>query len=985
MRECRYFLRMGGVWIAVLVCLLRVDSFAQGRWQSVGIIHARSVQAIRYIDANTDIVAGGLQSTNNIIRYTNRGLDIDIYNDYDTTALRFTDVSFPTHTIGYVVGWQGAVLKTINTSNSWFYLNRYLPLSVRERDFNGTYFVNSKEGFVVGGQDDTVQTILKTSDGGTTWSVQRDMNGHWLTSVCFISATTGFAVGKGGTLLKTTNGGTNWNVVSIPGAVSARDFNKVYFKNASVGFIVGGSEFGLKQTILQTTDGGNTWNTIVDADNQEILNDIGFKDALHGFAVGNKGVIKATTDGGNTWNTFALPDSINDTIRNLRTVHFFNTYTGAFGGEWGKYFVYTEDLPTAPSVRTDSVTLFSDNSVRFSGSVNPNGINTHVAFEYGTTIAFENSTQITPDSIAGNSFQSVSATTSSLSPGRYYFRIRASGPGGDSAGIILSFTIGLPVAVTGDASVDPTNQVRLFGRVHPHGSSATVVFEYGQTISLGNTIPVFGNPISGNSDRQVSVITPALSEGIYYYRVKATAGTDSSLGELRQFYIGANPIPNFDFEFWGEDTLVTLKDWLSYSIRVGVSFDGSRSIIMDGRDNKDGFGVVLMGTISNNFPVGGVPFTARPDSLAVHYKSALLSGYPALVFIILKKNGISIAQQAFYIQDSTHGAFVRKAFPIFYTDSTTLPDSVILAFVSNDPLFGLTVNPDNRLEIDNVSFTGTTQNVPNPGFEELTNIITQYPISWMTFDRRNRINLPQTVVRTDKAQHGQYAAKVQNLLSLHNPGVMQSHVEGGNDIYGPIFPVNGRVSSLNGYYIFNPDGDTAQVSVNVYKAGAQVGKGAIELWDNDTVYKPFSVRIFYDDSTVVPDSANISITSINDNVTYSVKGNSILFIDNISFDGLHQSDTLIASGFIQHELNALLLRIYPNPAVHYIAVKWPAGRRIAGAVVFDINGKAMNAPFIANAYNDVLMINVSDLPSGLFILSIQTGADVYTGKFIIHR
>ncbi len=985
MQESKDFFRMGSVWVAVLFSLLAVDSFAQGRWHSVGILHARSVQSIKYIDAYTNIVVGGIQSTNNIIRYNGRGLNIDYYNDYDTTTLRFTDVSFPTHTIGYAVGWQGAVLKTINTSNSWFYLKRYLPISVRERDFNGTYFLNSKEGYVVGGQDDTVQTILKTTDGGTTWSVQRDITGHWLTSICFVSSSRGFAVGKGGTVLKTTNGGTNWSVVSIPGAVSARDFNKVYFRNASVGFIVGGSEFGLKQTILQTTDGGDTWNTIVDADGQEILNGIGFKDAQNGFAVGNKGAIKATTDGGNTWNTFALPDSINDTIRNLRTVHFFNTYTGAFGGEWGKYFVYTEDLPPAPSVRTDSVTIFSDNSVRFSGSVNPNGINTHVTFEYGTTMAFENSTQVTPDSVAGNSFQSVSATTSILSPGRYYFRIRASGPGGDSAGIILSFTIGLPVAVTGDASIDPANQVRLFGRVHPHGSNATTVFEYGPTISLGNTIPVFGNPISGNSDRQVSVITPALSEGIYYYRVKATTNIDSSFGELRQFYIGANPIPNFDFESWGEDTLIALKDWLTNSIREGISYDGSRSIIMDGRDNKDGFGVVLMGTISDNFPAGGVPFTARPDSLVVHYKSALQTGYPALVFIILKKNGVSVAQQPFYIQDSTHGAFVRKAFPITYTDPSALPDSVILAFVSNDPLFGITVNPDNMLEIDNVSFTGTTQNVPNPGFEELSTIITQYPISWMTFDRRNPINIPQTVTRTDKAMHGQYAVKLQNHLSLHNPALMMSYIE-GNDNYGPTFELTGRVSTLNGYYIFNPEnGDTANISVNVYKDGIQIGKGNINLWDMDTIYKPFSVRILYDDSVAVPDSANIGIASINDFVTYAAKGNSILYVDNLSFDGSHQPDTLVASGIIQDELKAHLLRIYPNPAVHYIAVEWPAGKRISGAVVFDINGKAMNAPFIANAFNEVLMLNVSDLPPGLFVLSIQAEADVYAGKFIIHR
>ncbi len=978
------FVRYSRVLFPLFVFFLSTNLFAQGRWQSVGIIHARSVQSIKYIDAYTDIVVGGIQSTNNVIRYNERGLNLDFYNDYDTTTLRFTDVSFPTHTIGYVAGWQGAILKTINTSSSWFYLKRYLPVSVRERDFNGIYFINSKEGYVAGGQDDTIQTILKTTDGGTTWSIQRDIPGHWLTSVCFVSATTGLAVGKGGTVLRTTNGGANWNIVSIPGTVSARDFNKVYFKNSLVGFIVGGDELNIKQTILKTTDGGNTWNVSADLDGQEILNGIGFKDAQNGFVVGNKGVIKATTDGGDTWSTFALPDSINDTIRNLRTVHFFNSYTGAFGGEWGKYFVYMENLPPAPSARTDSVTVFTDNSVRFSGAVNPNGTKTHVTVEYGTTTAFENIVTVSPDSISGSSFLPVSVTTSVLNPGRYYYRIRASGPGGDSTGETKMFMVGLPVVVTGDASIDPANQVRLFGRVHPHRSDVTVAFEYGTTRAFGTILPVSGNPLSGNSDLPVSVITPALPEGVYYYRVRAVTGIDSSFGEVRQFYIGANPIPNFDFESWAEDTLITLKDWLTNSITSGVSYDGSRSIILDGRLNKDGFGVVIMGTIAHDFPSGGVPFTARPDSLIIHYKSALMTGYPALVFIILKKNGVSIAQQPFYIEDSTHGVFVRKAFPITYTEPVTLPDSVFLAFLSNDPLFGLTVNTDNILEIDNVSFAGTTQNVPNPGFEELTTILTQYPVSWMTFDRRNPINIPQTVVRTDKAQHGQYAVKLQNQLSLHNPAVMSSHIE-GNDIFGPTFPVNGRVATLNGYYIFQPDGDTAQVSVNVYKAGTQVATGNICLSDHDTLYKPFSVPIIYDDSTVIPDSANIIISSINDNVTYSVKGNSILYLDNISFDGLHQSDNLIASGIINNGTKAYPLRIFPNPAVTYIAVEWPAGRSLSSAVVFDMNGKSANASVIANAYDGVLMLNVADLPAGIFILSIQTKEAVYSGKFIIHR
>ena len=62
-------------------------------------------------------------------------------------------------------------------------------------------------------------TILKTSDGGSTWSIQNSGTTNNLTSVHFIDAQTGWAVGWNGTILKTNNGGTTW-VLEISGTTS---------------------------------------------------------------------------------------------------------------------------------------------------------------------------------------------------------------------------------------------------------------------------------------------------------------------------------------------------------------------------------------------------------------------------------------------------------------------------------------------------------------------------------------------------------------------------------------------------------------------------------------------------------------------------------------------------------------------------------------------------------------------------------------------
>jgi photosystem II stability/assembly factor-like uncharacterized protein len=57
-------------------------------------------------------------------------------------------------------------------------------------------------------------TILVSSDGGLTWTDQIPPTGQTLNGVWFVSASTGWAVGDGGTVIRTTDGGATWRVVS---------------------------------------------------------------------------------------------------------------------------------------------------------------------------------------------------------------------------------------------------------------------------------------------------------------------------------------------------------------------------------------------------------------------------------------------------------------------------------------------------------------------------------------------------------------------------------------------------------------------------------------------------------------------------------------------------------------------------------------------------------------------------------------------------
>ena len=77
-----------------------------------------------------------------------------------------------------------------------------------------------------------------------------------LYSVHFPDVNTGYAVGNIGTIVKTTDGGTTWNSQS---SGTSYFLYSVYFPDTNIGYAVGGDPLGNFGNILKTTNGGTTW------------------------------------------------------------------------------------------------------------------------------------------------------------------------------------------------------------------------------------------------------------------------------------------------------------------------------------------------------------------------------------------------------------------------------------------------------------------------------------------------------------------------------------------------------------------------------------------------------------------------------------------------------------------------------------------------------------------------------------------------------
>src|SRR5215469_11035786 len=98
--------------------------------------------------------------------------------------------------------------------------------------------------------------------------------------------------------------------------------------------------------------------------------------------------------------------------------------------------------PGPPTATTGGVSGVGGESATLSGTVNPNGIETGYAFEYGETTAYGMHSQPEGKMGAGWGENPVSATISGLVPGRtYHYRLAASNSYGGSDGADHTFTV----------------------------------------------------------------------------------------------------------------------------------------------------------------------------------------------------------------------------------------------------------------------------------------------------------------------------------------------------------------------------------------------------------------------------------------------------------------------------------------------------------------------------------------------------------------
>ena len=242
--------------------------------------------------------------------------------------------AFHNSLIGWVVGSNNQISKTLNGGETWITQN---PSNVTA-DYYDVHVLNDQTLCVAGYDDNDQGVIIRSTDGGATWTNTQGIASNSINAVHFTDDQKGWAVGNGGVIRKTSDGGQTWLKDSIEFEYGS--LNSVFFTSAIKGFIVGESGRSYK-----TLNGGQTWTSaglggFKGADYSKIK----FIHPDTGCAIRTDGKIFYTFNGGESW---ALKD-----ILPSRSLYALDLLIGGrivTGGEMAALLTFSGTLATAVS------------------------------------------------------------------------------------------------------------------------------------------------------------------------------------------------------------------------------------------------------------------------------------------------------------------------------------------------------------------------------------------------------------------------------------------------------------------------------------------------------------------------------------------------------------------------------------------------------------------------------------------------------------
>ena len=1008
-----------GPWLESLVFIDTLKGFAIGdsgtilattnggsTWQPVAAPIQRSFISAAFINPDTGFIVGGfndatgLTEVRTILTTVNAGATWTVVLDQPGGCLH--DISFADDHTGYIAGDSTTVLKTTNSGQTWSF--NLLPTTDNTQHLNVVKFSGPGLGVVGGAMGNVyVYTTLLQPQVYSLYSALVDsadvtVNGMVDTrggggSVYFIYSTdSNFANLTPTYPLSITNDTLQQFNVVLNGLIADTTYYWCAVETGLTGTFYGDTlrfYTGINPNGLSTKAPGSITT------NSAVING-----QVSGFTV----PISLNFEYGHTpalGNTIAAtPPVVSDALlhqvsANLSglTPHSLYCYrlTGTVGGSRDDGDIFTFFTGSIFSeLHTLQPVLVNETMVNLYGKISGAQLPVTLSFDYSAgDYSFDNNMPVFPSSVTDSFTHYPYASITGLTPlTTYYCRLRAETAAGVFYGDTVPFytdsVYNLNVLTPHGIS---QNTCTFYGTANVGGIPSNLFFQYGIDSAYDHEVAATPGQSTDSTPVQISASVTGLTPGgHYYYRVKAVDAYGSFYSAPRSFYAINNEIPNWSFENWDDINQIFPGTWWIFgNIARTPSYNGTTAMYLYG-NAQSGMGAAFTGLTISGLFIGGSPFTARPDSMMFYANYNVATGDTAWAFFGLKKNGTPICYNAFPITGNSGNNWVRMSYLIGYQQSGA-PDTILSGFCSSQ--LNNTPNRLSWLKVDDVSFAGTTQNIPDADFETWDSTLYQTAMGWTSSLKETPLtqSIVSPITRSTDAVLGNYAANIHNTLhsafmDLPISGYITTQYQGN---LAPSFTVTKRYNTFNFYCKFSQvNNDTAVIYVDVFSDTTLIGTTNIYIDTPVNNYTQFTGQITYFDSTSIPNGATLRISSYSSNP----QGASALLVDNLGFDGFYADTLNTGLPVIALEGGTASLKLYPNPTNGMLAADYTSPN--TGEVtltVYDLSGRVLltqQGLAIANL-KSTFRLDLSAFNSAVYLVHVKSEASGVTSRIMLVR
>lgn len=318
----------------VIGCILSVTGFAQQyKWRhlpNAGLPTEIRVEDLYFLNKDVGVLVG---LNNSIFKTIDAGAT---WQEKDTFASGRSIEFLGDKLTGVIGGLQGKVSRTVDGGETWSDISLTIPNPTGFRHICGwAHFGDNFYG--VGWYASPEAKFYKSTDKGVTWQTSViDINlATNLVDVLFISADTGFVTGghmlpnmpNASVILKTTDGGNTWSRVFYDATIGGKVWK---IQRVTPDTFVGSIQpyYSDDIVMVRSVDGGNSWSIIHTGYNSfpSFIGTqfVGFINSSEGWIGGYyKGLIH-TANAGATWDTVAFGENFN----RFFIVDKYNAYAG---------------------------------------------------------------------------------------------------------------------------------------------------------------------------------------------------------------------------------------------------------------------------------------------------------------------------------------------------------------------------------------------------------------------------------------------------------------------------------------------------------------------------------------------------------------------------------------------------------------------------------------------------------------------------------